>query len=404
MSSTRSYKIDVPEKQLDLLKRKLELASFPDEIDDAGWTYGSPLSDVKRLTEYWKNEFDWRKQEREINKMPQYMTSIKPDSFEPLDIHFVHQRSEVKGAIPLLFVHGWPGSFIEVSKILPLLTKGDKDQPAFHVVAPSIPRFGFSEGPTDKSWSVHNYAEVFQKLMESLGYNEYVTQGGDLGYYITRLMGINYPDSCKGTHINFFPMLGPPSLSKYPALALKHAITPYSEAEKQRLARMQWFLRDGHGYASEHSTKPQTIGYSLRDSPVGLLAWIYEKLHDWTDSYPWTDDEILTWVSIYNFSAAGPAATVRIYYETTYEVPNPTEQALSYNGKVPLGISIFPKEILAGPKLWTHTMGPVVSLNEHDKGGHFAAWERPEDLVEDLRKMFGKGGGAHGVVKGKSGY
>ena len=185
-------------------------------------------------------------------------------------------------------------------------------------------------------------------------------------------------------------------------MAAQHAETPYSKAEKEGIARSEWFRKEGCGYNELQSTKPQTLGYSLHDSPVGLLAWIYEKLHDWTDSYPWTDDEILTWVSIYWFSTAGPAASARIYYETRHS--NAVRIFGKYIPHVKLGLSYFPKDLELPPRTWGRTLGPVVFEADHEDGGHFAAHERPEQLAQDLFAMFGKGGGAYGVVEGKSGY
>lgn len=198
----------------------------------------------------------------------------------------------------------------------------------------------------------------------------------------------------------------PPTPTRNPLLTLRHALTPYTAREKAGLTRQSWFLREGSGYRFLQSTKPQTLGYSLSDSPVALLAWLLEKLHDWTDGYPWTDEEILTWVSIYWFSAAGPAASLRIYYESTHDSnPITTREAMAtYTPGVKLGLAYFPKELGVVPKSWGRTLGPVVWESEHEVGGHFAAWERPEAVAGDLRKMFGKGGPCAGVVKGRTGY
>lgn len=196
----------------------------------------------------------------------------------------------------------------------------------------------------------------------------------------------------------------PPSFLANPILALQHTFTPYSARDKKGLARSQWFVQEGSGYGKQQSTKPQTLGYSLTDSPVALLAWIYEKLHDWTDDYPWTDDEILTWVSIYWFSTAGPAASLRIYYETVHTKDIPRARASQWVGGVKLGLAYFPKEIHVNPRSWGRTLGPVCYESETASGGHFAAWEKPEIIVRDLREMFGKKGGAYGCVKGKNGY
>lgn len=203
-------------------------------------------------------------------------------------------------------------------------------------------------------------------------------------------------------HINYVRASSAPNFTSFPLLALQHATTPYSGLEKDGVARSEWFQKEGSGYNELQSTKPQTLGYGLHDSPVALLAWIYEKLHDWTDSYPWTDDEILKWVSIYWFSTAGPAASVRIYYENRHS--DAVKIFGSWIPKVKWGLSYFPRDLCVLPRAWGRTLGEVVFEKEHKDGGHFAAHERPEKLVGDLREMFGKGGGAEGVVEGRSGF
>ncbi len=219
-------------------------------------------------------------------------------------------------------------------------------------------------------------------------------------------MGLQYPNHCKASHINL--ILGnPPKLTQNPLLALRHAVFPYDAREKAGRERSAWFDNLGYGYNLLQSTKPQTIGYALADSPVALLAWIYEKLHDWTDGYSWTEDEILTWVSIYWFSKAGPAASVRIYHEATHPQPYSdvtTSTLRQWIPHVKLGIAHFPREITVVPKTWAATLGPVCLQSEHPKGGHFAAWEVPEAIVADLRRMYEKGGPCYGVVARKSGY
>jgi len=231
-----------------------------------------------------------------------------------------------------------------------------------------------------------------------------VTQGGDWGFYITRCIGYLYPEHCLASHINMI-RASAPSATSNPILALQHALTPYTSAEKRGLDRNNWFLKEGSGYRTLQSTKPQTLGYSLADSPVGLLAWIYEKLHDWTDAYPWTDDEILTWISIYYFSTAGPAASLRIYYEATHGDSDATRERMSsWIPTVRLGMAYFPRELGVVPKTWGRTLGPVAYESEHGSGGHFAAWEQPETIANDLNGMFGREGPCARIVKGKSGY
>lgn len=304
------------------------------------------------------------------------------------------------------------------------MLKGDDHSPAFHVVAPSLPNFGFSSGVTQRGFGLAQYAEVLHKLMIKLGYDQYgmarkelkcspeltplctVTQGGDWGFWITRTIGLLYPEHCQASHINMV-LATPPRFTDNPWLALQHALLPYNDRERSGRERTKWFEREGYGYNQIQSTKPQTIGAALEDSPVALLAWIYEKLHNWTDSYPWTDDEILTWISVYWFSAAGPAASVRIYYEAfhaeTVKGKSYTD-LIAYIPNVKLGVAHLPREISVIPCSWAAGLGPVVQQNEHPRGGHFAAWEVPEFIIQDLQAMFSKNGPYYGVVSGRDGY
>lgn len=343
MASVSPYSISVDDFKIADLKKRLSLAEFPSELehdDDAGWDLGSPLTVIKPLTQYWLNEFDWPEAERKLNKLPQFKTNIQCQGFEDLEIHFLHKQSEIKGAVPLLFVHGWPGNFLEATKLLEPLTNPQSGQVAFNVVAPSLPNFSFSSGSKRRGFATEQYAETLHKLMtERLGYTQYVTQGGDWGYEISRGMSFLYPESCKANHLNFdggFPkefLLDPPGY-------LNSHRTEYTAAEQAGLEHTCEFLVHGTGYDSEQSTKPSTSGYALADSPVALLAWIYEKLHDWTDAYPWTDDEVLTWVSLYWFSAAGPAASCRIYYEVKND--NRPEGQAEATGMWPVGSEARP--------------------------------------------------------------
>ncbi|KAF5012683.1 hypothetical protein FDECE_1314 [Fusarium decemcellulare] len=396
-SDIKPFKIQVSDSELDSLKNKLSNSSFTSEVDFSDdWNYGTPLSDVKRLAAYWRDGFDWRAQEAKLNELPQFTTPVSVDGFGDIEVHFLHQKSSKADSIPLLFCHGWPGSFLEVLKILPLLTDTGNG-PSFHVVAPSLPNFGFSEGVKKRGFAPPQYAETLHKLMLKLGYDKYVTQGGDWGYIVTRLIGVQYPDSCVASHLNFVRVIQPPAFTKTPWQYLVHALFPYAEHEKEGIARTNWFHREGFGYNLEQSTKPSTVGFAFADSPVALLAWIYEKLHDWTDSYPWTDDEILTWISVYQFSTAGPAASARIYYESKHANTEQTKKGDDYLSRVPLGLSYFPKDITVPPKTWGRTLGPIVFEKIHPDGGHFAAHERPKQLAEDLKEMFGNNGGASHV-------
>ncbi|KAM0468248.1 hypothetical protein ACHAP7_011077 [Fusarium lateritium] len=378
MAQITPYQICVDQKFIDLLKIKLSTVTWPDDgaiCND--WQYGAPLHDIKRLVSRWHNGFDWRAQEAKFNQLPQFTTNVTVGGFAQLNIHFIHKRSSRPEAIPLLFVHGWPGSFIEVTKVLSLLTEPEEGQP-FHVVAPSLPNYGFSSGVSDPNFALPQYAEAMHKTMIQLNYSHYVTQGGDWGYHITRHIGLLYPTHCLASHVNFVSLTENPS-------TLQSAPPNYTEEEQAGLRRTDWFQKEGLGYQTQQGTRPTTLAFALRDSPVALLAWIYEKLHDWTDSYSWEDDEVLTWVSIYQFSRAGPQASIYIYYESEHAEQDMFRKALrQYIPTVRLGVSLFPKDLKVPPDSWIKELGSVVYLNRQKKGGHFAAYERPEDLMQDL--------------------
>ena len=407
----RPYKISILDSRIDQLNAKLSTALFPDELSSTGdseWDMGAPLTDIQRLTKYWREDFSWRKAEEKLNQLPNFTTSIQADGYEPLNIHFLHKPSDVKGAIPLLFVHGWPGNFLEVTKIMDTLFSNKEGEVSFHVVAPSLPNFGFSSGTKKRGFALEQYAETCHKLMLRLGYDQYVSNGGDWGWYVTRVISMLYPQHCKATHFNM-DVGNAPSPLHHPLIYQQSLLDTPTKREKQGVARTKWFDDEGFGYNQLQSTKPQTLGYLLADSPLGLLAWIYEKLHDWTDSYPWTDEEVCTWVSTYWFSTAGPAAAERIYYEIGRSGPwgermgrDEMRKYLANGTKI--GYSHFPRDIHVLPSSWTRTVGDVVFDREHESGGHFAAWERPDDIVADLRDMFGRDGGAFGVVEGRDGY
>ncbi|KAF8880437.1 alpha beta-hydrolase [Infundibulicybe gibba] len=284
MSET-PFTISIPDEKLQLLRKKLELATLPDELEDSGTQYGAPLGDIHRIVARWQDGYDWREHEAQLNaELPQFTRDIEVDGHGVLNIHYIHQKGDAADAIPLLFVHGWPGGFFEVRKLLPLLRQSSPEHPSFHVVALSLPGFGFSTAPTKKGFGLSQYAEVpsrvrsmYEILTSRTGfaqanarpwYNEYVTQGGDWGYA--------RPGS--SPHIPAAPFL-------------YHLLGWYTPTEKADLKRTIDFQQNSMGYMTMQSTKPQTLGYGLADSPVGLLAWIYEKLVAWSDKYPWEDDE-----------------------------------------------------------------------------------------------------------------
>ncbi|TFL01817.1 alpha beta-hydrolase [Pterulicium gracile] len=356
-----------------------------DELGDAGWDYGSPLAHIKRLVARWKDGYDWRVHEARINNdLPQFTRDIEIAGFGALNIHYVHQKSSRKSAIPLLYSHGCRWGFI-----LPLLTNPTApDQVAFHVVAISLPEFGFSDAPKKLGFKAARYAEVAHKIMLSLRYDEYITEGGDWGYLITRIMAQTHgPKHSKAWHTNH-PRGARPSLTGSPLLYLANLFTPLTEAEHKGAERTKKINNFGLGYFYEQSTRPQTLEYSLSDAPVGLLAWIYEKLIHWTNEYPWEDDE-------------SPAASLGIYYET---VKYHEHEVHSFDAPtIPHGVSFFPKELLREPMTWIGNANNLVFTSEHERGGHFASCERPDAIVNDLGSMFGKEGPAYGVVKGLNG-
>jgi len=345
MSDIKPFTVSFPESRISDLQRRLDQSIYPDELQDASWDMGTPLTDVERIAQHWRQNFDWKAAEQRLNALPQFTTSIQVNGFEPLSIHFVHIKSEAPGAIPLLFCHGWPGSYIEVFKIAKGLSDSRDGGPSFHIVAPSLPNFGFSQGPKKRGFAYEQYAQTCHELMLKLGYGKYATQGGkpsapihilpflsqrenptntinytgDWGWAITRTMSLLYPDSCLATHFNM-DVGDPPSSLKSTQPNNPHPLPSNpTPREVAGVERTKWFTQEGYGYNMQQGTKPQTIAYALADSPLALLAWIYEKLHDWTDSYPWTDDEICTWISIYWFSTAGPGAAGRIYYEVQHD-------------------------------------------------------------------------------------
>ncbi|OJJ44691.1 hypothetical protein ASPZODRAFT_71096 [Penicilliopsis zonata CBS 506.65] len=411
MAAFKPFQISVSESQLKLLKRKLDEATFPDELDHAGWDMGVPLDEMKRLVKVWREDFDWRDQERKLNEqLAQFTTSVPVSGFGELDLHFVHEKSPTPGAIPLLFIHGWPGSFLEAKKLVPLLTRAqNENQPAFHVVAPSLPNYGFSEGVIKRGFGLAQYAEALDSLMTSLGYEEYVTQGGDWGSMLSRVLAKHYPEHVKAIHLNFAPVL-PWNIS--PLSFVRSLLTiPFSAKERAKLATSWSFTAEGNGYMRQQETFPQTLGYALQDSPVALLAWILDKLHVWSDVYPWTDEEILTWVSIYQFSRAGPTASTRIYYEAQHN-PGDGRRFVSIADSfsicapksVKIAIAETRKEIIVLPLAWYRMIGNLARHTELGIGGHFAAWEVPELLAQDLQSFFGREGQAFASVTARDGY
>lgn len=374
----RPFKIDVPEADLRDLQDRLARTRWPDELPDAGWEYGVPVDDLKQLAEYWRTGFDWRAREARLNSHPQFMTTI-----DGQPIHFLHVRSAEPNALPLLLTHGWPGSVAEFLEVIGPLTDparhGGKAADAFHAVIPSLPGFGFS-GPTrEKGWNAGRVAAAWAKLMERLGYERYGAQGGDLGALVSPELAYVDPEHVVGIHLNaatvgFIPWGGVEA----------EELNSFSEAEKASYARLQRFLSEGNGYFQIQATRPQTIAYSLDDSPSGQLAWIVDKFHEWTHG-PMEQavgrDRMLTNVMMYWITRTGGSAA-RMYYENMHAAPSWGRPA----PRTPVGVAHFAEDIAI--RRCGEKGNNIVHWSDFEQGGHFAAMEAPDLFVKDVRDFF----------------
>lgn len=376
------FTIDVPDAVLDDLARRLARARFPDQLDGAGWTYGTDLDYLRELTAYWRDEFDWRAQERRLNAFPQFTTHV-----DGLDVHFVHRRSPEPGALPLMLLHGWPGTFFEFSKLIDRLADpvrhGGRAEDAFHVVVPSLPGYGFSERPRRPGHSRTRTARMFMEVMARLGYGRYGVQAGDIGASVALQMALADRDRMSGLHLNLCS--GDPPDPDDPEAGL-------SPDEIERLRdRRAYFGEDERGYALIQGTRPQTLGYGLNDSPVGLAAWIVEKYRTWCDcgGHPetiFTKDELLTTVMIYWVTETATSAA-RYYYEGRH-IPEPPYAPVERRVEVPTGCAVFPHELGFTPRSWAEARFDVRRFTYMERGGHFAALEQPELLAGELRAFF----------------
>ena len=377
--AVRPFTIDVPDEVLVDLRERLARTRLPDDLPGTAWDYGTDREYLEELLAYWRDEFDWRSQEWLLNGFDHFKTDV-----DGLDVHFIHQRSPHEDALPLVITHGWPGSIMEFYKIIPLLVDptnyGGDAADAFHVVAPSIPGYGFSGKPAGRGWNPEKMAEVIGKLMERLGYDRYGTQGGDWGSIISRWQAVQHPERVVGVHINMVTA-GPPAGVEDPAAGV-----PPEELARTR--ERQEFFADERGYSNIQGTKPQTLGYGLNDSPAGLAAWIVEKFRTWCDcegdvESRFTKDELLTNVMIY-WATQTITSSTRIYYESRHTPPS---REIGYI-ETPVGCAIFPKELFIPPRAWAEAAFNVTHWTEMPRGGHFAALEEPELLTEDVRKFF----------------
>jgi microsomal epoxide hydrolase len=371
------FRINVPEATLRDLRDRLAKTRFPTEIDKSGWEYGTDLAYLRELVTYWRTTFNWRAQERTLNQLPQYKTTI-----DGIEIHFVHQRSSQPTATPLVMIHGWPGSFFEFTKVIGPLTEparhGGDASDAFHVVALSLPGFGFSGKPRTGGYSPARMARIVAQLMPRLGYTRYAAQGGDWGAAIVRQLGLVDREHLIGLHSNMCIANAPPGPNPNDGVP---------EVELKRVQAAQARSANELGYFQIQSTRPMTLGYGLNDSPAGLAAWIVEKFRAWSDSdgnveQQFTKDELLTNIMIYWVTESGPSS-VRIYYE------NRLDPGLTGRVEVPFACARFPREMFAiVPTKWIEAQYNVQQMTDMPRGGHFAALEEPELLVEDVRKFF----------------
>lgn len=369
------FDLSVPQSELDDLARRLSATRWPEKETVADWTQGAPLAKVRELTEHWRSAYDWRRCEAMLNGFGQYKTQI-----DGLDIHFLHIRSPHANALPLIITHGWPGSVIEFHKVIGPLTDptkhGGSADDAFHLVLPSLPGFGFSSKPSTTGWNIMRIAGAWFTLMARLGYDRYVAQGGDWGAAVTTVMGVAAPKPLAGVHVNM-PLATPSGVD---------FANPKPE-EKAAVEALAYYDRWDSGYSKQQSTRPQTLGYGLADSPVGQAAWIFEKFWAWTDcdGDPFSilsKDELLDNIMLYwlNNSAASSA---RLYWESF---------AGGFGGvelNLPAGCSLYPKEIVRPPRAWVERcFKQLIHFNEIDKGGHFAAFEQPALFVTEIRDCF----------------
>ena len=377
MSETSEpFSVHVSDVVLDDLKARLRMARWPDQVG-ADWVYGTPLSYLRTLCDYWRDGFDWRTQEAKLNAFTQFTMPIEDEQ-----LHYIHQRSPEGNAVPLLLSHGWPGSIAEFMKVIAPLTDprahGGDPNDAFHVIAPSIPGYGFSQAPREPGFDARACARRFAALMARLGYARYFAQGGDWGSAISTWLAADHAPHVTGIHLNLVFVARPRDADPMAGVSAAEM-----ERSKDRAAR----LAEGTGYQAIQSTKPQTLGYGLNDSPVGLAAWIAEKFHGWTqhDGNPETAvtrDELLTNITIY-WATMSITSSARLYYENRH-AGNRYPQRI----EVPTAVALFPGELALPPRKWVERQYNLVHWREMAKGGHFAALEAPELLVDDIRAAF----------------
>jgi pimeloyl-ACP methyl ester carboxylesterase len=383
----RPFRASIPEEDLDDLRRRIVGTRWPEKETVNDSSQGVQLATTQKLAHYWATEYDWRRCEAHLNSFPQFITEI-----DGLDIHFIHVRSKHEDALPLIVTHGWPGSPLEQLKIIDRLANptahGANASDAFHLVIPSMPGYGFSGKPDTAGWGPVRIARAWIELMKRLGYTKYVAQGGDWGALIVDLMGVEAPPELLGIHTNMAGVV-PPEIDK---LAFTGAPAPPDLTPDERHAydQLTRFYTKGLGYALEMGNRPQTL-YGIADSPVGLAAWIldhdiwsYEMIARVFDGVEegLTRDDVLDNITLYWLTNTG-VSSARLYWENKFNFVVPKNVA------IPVAVSSFPDDLDAPPRSWAEKAYPnLIFFNKHDKGGHFAAWEQPERLSQDVRTAF----------------
>lgn len=369
------FQVSISDRDIEDLRDRLRCTRWPEQQTVDDWSQGTTLAYARELCRYWFEDYDWRAAQDRLNRFPQFLTTI-----DGLDIHFLHVRSPHEDAVPLVMTHGWPGSVAEFGKVIAPLTDpvafGGDAADAFHLVCPSLPGFGFSGKPATTGWGAERIADAWDQLMARLGYPRYGAQGGDWGSHVSRTLGVRHPGHLIGIHLNMV-LLPDPDLA---------ALGDLTGREQDALAALARHRAQGSGYAAIQSTRPQSLGYGLVDSPAALAAWITEKFQAWSDSdgdpgNVFTNDELVDNLMLYWLPATG-ASAARIYWESfARRITGPVP--------VPAGCSIFPKEIYRPSRRMAEPLFPDLRYwNEVDKGGHFAALEQPTTFVHEVRAAF----------------
>ncbi|KAF4633047.1 hypothetical protein G7Y89_g5070 [Cudoniella acicularis] len=403
------FKISISATDLDFIDERVHTARIPLGVDlppGKEWSRGVPVSTMTYLQEYWDKKYDWRAVETRINSHLKMFTMPIQQDGEEIAMHFVYHRSDKENAVPLLFQHGWPGSFLEVDKIIDDLTNPqDPNLQAYHVIAPSLPGFGFSSPSSSPDFNLLSIASINNKIMLNLGYSTYIAQGGDWGSMIARTMASNFPESCVAVHVNMMAA-APPSWWRHPLAFLWFVVWAiWMEKQKDgKLGRMLWWREEESGYAEIQGTKPQTISYALADSPIGMLAWLRDKMEPLVDDdFKWEDEDVITWAMMYLIPKS--SAHAAIYTNFKGSKLKDFETYL-LNKRIPptvdFGASCFPKEVFNIPSFWARASisENIVFWREHARGGHFPSIERPHVLIQDIRDFSARiGRGRMGGLK-----